>query len=66
MDTKDILQKVKGAGEVTQYLITAFTDSSGQTFTEVIKPRYNQTFEVVEARSKEEALSKHEEAGNND
>nr|WP_096608529.1 DUF1381 domain-containing protein [Staphylococcus intermedius] len=51
---------------MTQYLITAFTDSSGQTFTEVIKPRYNQTFEVVEARSKEEALSKHEEAGNND
>ncbi|NCJ14450.1 DUF1381 domain-containing protein [Staphylococcus pseudintermedius] len=44
---------------MTQYLITTFTDSSGQTFTEVIKPRHNQTFEVVEADSKEEALSKY-------
>nr|WP_220468646.1 DUF1381 domain-containing protein [Staphylococcus coagulans] len=47
-----------------QYLITTFTDSTGQTFTEVIKARYNQTFTVVEAESKEEALSKHEEADN--
>ncbi|MEJ7541968.1 DUF1381 domain-containing protein [Staphylococcus intermedius] len=46
---------------MTQYLITTFTDPTGQTFTEVIKSRDNQTFEVVEARSKEEALSKHEE-----
>ncbi|MBT2844753.1 DUF1381 domain-containing protein [Staphylococcus coagulans] len=34
---------------MTQYLITTFTDSTGQTFT------------VVEAESKEEALSKYEE-----
>nr|WP_155260602.1 DUF1381 domain-containing protein [Staphylococcus delphini] len=61
VDTKDILQKVKGAGEVTQYLITTFTDSTGQTFTEVIKPRHNQTFTVVEAGSKEEAIKKYEE-----
>ncbi|HGH0780876.1 TPA: DUF1381 domain-containing protein [Staphylococcus pseudintermedius] len=49
-----------------QYLITTFTDSTGQTFTEVIKPRHNQTFTVVEAASKEEALKIYEEAGNND
>nr|WP_245393433.1 DUF1381 domain-containing protein [Staphylococcus coagulans] len=49
-----------------QYLITTFTDSTGQTFKEVIKARENQTFKVVEARSKEEALSKYKEAGNND
>lgn len=41
---------------MTQYLITTFTDSTGQTFTEVIKARENQTFKVVEAESKEEAL----------
>ncbi|MBA8776997.1 DUF1381 domain-containing protein [Staphylococcus schleiferi subsp. coagulans] len=51
---------------MTQYLITTFTDSTGQTFTEVIKPRHNQTFSVVEAESKGEALSKYEEVGNND
>ncbi len=44
-----------------QYLITTFTDSTGQTFKEVIKVRYNQTFEVVEADSKEEALKIYEE-----
>ncbi len=44
-----------------QYLITTFTDSAGQTFTEVIKPRHNQTFTVVKADSKEEALSKYKE-----
>nr|WP_245393580.1 DUF1381 domain-containing protein [Staphylococcus coagulans] len=47
-----------------QYLITTFTDSAGQTFTEVIKPQHNQTFSVVEANSKEEALSKYKEADN--
>ncbi|MDR5602098.1 DUF1381 domain-containing protein [Staphylococcus coagulans] len=41
---------------MTQYLITTFTDSTGQTFTEVIKPQHNQTFTVVLAESKEEAL----------
>ncbi|MEJ7542647.1 DUF1381 domain-containing protein [Staphylococcus intermedius] len=44
---------------MTQYLITTFTDSTGQTFTEVVKPRHNQTFTVVEAESNEEALSKY-------
>ncbi|WP_428700999.1 DUF1381 domain-containing protein [Staphylococcus coagulans] len=41
---------------MTQYLITTFTDSTGQTFTEVIKAQHNQTFSVVLAESKEEAL----------
>ncbi|HCA7429080.1 TPA: DUF1381 domain-containing protein [Staphylococcus pseudintermedius] len=41
---------------MTQYLITTFTDSTGQTFTEATKARDNQTFTVVEADSKEEAL----------
>ncbi|MBT2823092.1 DUF1381 domain-containing protein [Staphylococcus schleiferi] len=51
---------------MTQYLITTFTDSTGQTFKEAIKPRHNQTFTVVEAESKKEALKIYEEAGNND
>lgn len=46
---------------MTQYLITTFTDSTGQTFTEATKARENQTFTVVEADSKEEALSKYKE-----
>ncbi|MBA8777451.1 DUF1381 domain-containing protein [Staphylococcus schleiferi subsp. coagulans] len=46
---------------MTQYLITTFTDSTGQTFTEVIKTRHNQTFTVVEADSKGEALKIYEE-----
>ena len=41
---------------MTQYLITTFTDSTGQTFTEATKARENQSFTVVEADSKEEAL----------
>ena len=41
---------------MTQYLIRHITDSTGRTFTEVIKPRENETFTVVEAESKEEAL----------
>ncbi|EGQ3383008.1 DUF1381 domain-containing protein [Staphylococcus pseudintermedius] len=44
---------------MTQYLITTFTDSTGQTFTEATKARENQSFEVVEAESKEEALRKY-------
>lgn len=44
---------------MTQYLITTFTDSTGQTFTEATKARHNQTFTVVEAESKGEALSKY-------
>ncbi|REA80064.1 DUF1381 domain-containing protein [Staphylococcus pseudintermedius] len=46
---------------MNQYLITTFTDSTGQTFTEATKARENQTFTVVEADSKEKALSKYEE-----
>ncbi|UXS43757.1 DUF1381 domain-containing protein [Staphylococcus delphini] len=46
---------------MTQYLITTFTDSSGQAFTEATKARENQTFTVVKAESKEEALSKYKE-----
>ncbi|EGQ3310848.1 DUF1381 domain-containing protein [Staphylococcus pseudintermedius] len=45
---------------MTQYLITTFTDSTGQTFTEATKARENQTFTVVEADSKEEAIKKYE------
>lgn len=45
---------------MTQYLITTFTDSTGQTFTEATKARENQTFSVVLAESKEEAIKKYE------
>ncbi|HGH5581002.1 DUF1381 domain-containing protein, partial [Staphylococcus pseudintermedius] len=43
-----------------QYLITTFTDSTGQTFTEATKARENQSFAVVEADSKEGAIKKYE------
>ncbi|UXS30196.1 DUF1381 domain-containing protein [Staphylococcus delphini] len=46
---------------MTQYLITTFTDSTGETFTEATKARENQKFTVVKAESKEEALSKYKE-----
>ena len=39
-----------------QYLITTFTDSSGNKHPHVTKAKDNQTFTVVEAESKEEAL----------
>lgn len=38
-----------------QYLIRHITDSTGHTFTEVIKPRENERYEIVSAESKEEA-----------
>ena len=38
-----------------QYLIRHITDSTGHTFTEVIKPRENERYEIVSADSKEEA-----------
>ena len=41
---------------MTQYLITTFTDSIGHTHAHVTKAKENQTFTVVEAESKEEAL----------
>ncbi|UXU51822.1 DUF1381 domain-containing protein [Staphylococcus arlettae] len=37
-----------------QYLIRTLTDSTGHEFREVIKARDNETFTVVEAKSKEE------------
>lgn len=40
---------------MTQYLIRSLIDSTGHTFTEVIKARENETFTVVEAESKEQA-----------
>ncbi|MGP5095744.1 DUF1381 domain-containing protein [Staphylococcus equorum] len=46
---------------MTNYLIRHITDSTGHTFVEVIKPRDNETFTVVEAESKEEALSWYKE-----
>lgn len=39
-----------------QYLITTFTDSSGLPHNHVTKARENQSFTVVNAESKEEAL----------
>ena len=40
---------------MTQYLIRTLTDSTGHPFTHVTKARENETFTVVEAKSKEEA-----------
>ena len=39
-----------------QYLIRTLTDSTGHKFTHVTKARDNETFTVVKAESKEEAL----------
>lgn len=41
---------------MTQYLIRTITDSTGHPFTHVTKARDNETYTVVEAESKEEAL----------
>lgn len=43
---------------MTQYLIRTLTDSTGTPFTHVTKARENETYQVVEAESKEEALDK--------
>lgn len=43
---------------MTQYLIRTLTDSTGHNFTHITKARENETFTVVEAESKEEALEK--------
>lgn len=43
---------------MTQYLIRTLTDSTGTPFTHVTKDRENETFTVVEAKSKEEAKKK--------
>ncbi len=41
---------------MTDYLIRHITDSTSHTFTEVIKPRENERYEIVSAESREEAL----------
>lgn len=41
-----------------QFLIRTLTDSTGTPFTHVTKARDNETFQVVEAESKEDALEK--------
>ena len=41
-----------------QYLIKHTTHTTGETFTDVIKIRDNETYQVVEAESKAEALDK--------
>ncbi len=46
---------------VTQYLIRQFEDSTGHIHTDVEKARSNEILSLVEAESKEEALSKFEE-----
>lgn len=43
---------------MTQYLIRTLTDSTGHTFTHVTKARENETFTVVDAESREQALEK--------
>ncbi|MCE3020985.1 DUF1381 domain-containing protein [Staphylococcus pasteuri] len=47
---------------MAQYLITTFTDSTGLPHNHVTKAKDNQTFTVVEAESKEEAMKIYEEA----
>lgn len=39
-----------------QFLVRKTTHTTGETFTDVIKIRDNETYQVVEAKSKEEAL----------
>ena len=43
---------------MTQYFVRTLTDSTGHIFEHVTKARENETFTVVEAESKEEALDK--------
>ena len=43
---------------MAQYLIRKIKDSTGHTFTEVIKPRENERYEIVSAESKEDAKDK--------
>ena len=40
---------------MTQYFVRTLKDSTGHKFTHVTKARDNETFTVVEAKSKEEA-----------
>lgn len=60
---KTYYKKLKRCYSVTNYLIRHITDSTNHTFTEVIKPRENERYEIVSAESKEEALSYNEVSG---
>lgn len=51
---------------MTQYLIRHITDSTNHTFTEVIKPRENERYEIVSAESKAEAKRKYKEKNLNE
>ncbi|WP_326031998.1 DUF1381 domain-containing protein [Staphylococcus pseudoxylosus] len=46
-------------GDTIQYLIRTLTDSTGHPFTHVTQARENETFTVIEAESKEEALKRY-------
>lgn len=46
---------------MTQYLIRTLTDSTGHPFTHVTKSRDNESYTVIEAESKEEALEWYKE-----
>lgn len=48
---------------MAQYLIQEIKDSTGHTFTKVIKPRENERYEIMSAESKEEAESYNEVSG---
>ena len=48
---------------MTQYFVRTLTDSTGHIFEHVTKARDNETFTVVEAKSKEEALKYNEVSG---
>ena len=43
---------------MTQHLIRTLTDSTGHPFVHITKARDNETYQVVDAESKEEALEK--------
>ncbi|MEB6170384.1 DUF1381 domain-containing protein [Staphylococcus pseudoxylosus] len=59
-NTIDIRYKYKTGGmntkEMAQYLIRTLTDSTGHPFTHVTQARENESYTVIEAESKEEAL----------
>ncbi len=56
---KDIVEKVKEVlGEVKQFLIREFTDSTGYVHVNVEQPRENERMTLVEAEDKEKAKMK--------
>lgn len=58
------LNSKRGAGEVKQFLIREFTDSTGYVHVNVEQPRENERMTLVEAESEKEAKEKAEEAYN--